>query len=136
MKRLARSLSIIQQGMLRNNPCHVTNGVNEATEVLGHNCLLESGVEIQKRLESQPAIKNMGIFRRPHSASLGDIPKNQAKGEKWEARHPRMLRWPRARPRLKKGNGMWSQGRAGKKEKGEGDGTCAKRTGNCRLNRG
>ena len=60
----------------------------------------------------------MGNFWRPRLASLGDIPKNQAKGEKRAvpsplrkkllrgekaARHPRMLRWPRARPRMKKG---------------------------------
>ena len=31
---------------------------------------------------SEPATKNMGIFRRPRSASLGDIPQNPAKGEK------------------------------------------------------
>ena len=35
MARLARALSIIQQSMLRNNPRHVTDSVNEATEVLG-----------------------------------------------------------------------------------------------------
>ena len=51
MERLARALSIIQQGMLRNNPGFVKDSVNEATEVLSgmlntHKCLLESGVEI------------------------------------------------------------------------------------------
>ena len=45
-------------------------------------CFFESRVEIQKRLESHPDTKKMGIFRRPRSASLGDIPKKQAKGEK------------------------------------------------------
>ena len=59
IEKLTRALSVIQQGMLRNNPRHVTDSVNEATEVLGemlntHKCLLESGVEIQKRLESPP----------------------------------------------------------------------------------
>ena len=68
MEKLARALSIAQQGLLRNNLCYVTDSVNEATEVLGgmlntHNCLLESGVEIQKRQESHPASKNVGIFR-------------------------------------------------------------------------
>ena len=53
-ERLARALSIVQQGMLRSNPRHVTDSVNEATEVLGgmlntHKCRLESVVEIQKR---------------------------------------------------------------------------------------
>ena len=113
MERLARALSIIQQGMLRNNPRHFTGSVNKATEVLGgmlntHKCLLESGVEIQKRLESHPATKRMGIFRRPRSASLGDISKNQTKGENRTACHPRMLRWQRAKPRMKKGTGKWS----------------------------
>ena len=77
MEKLARALSVIQQGMLRNNPGHVKHSVREATEVLSgilntHKCLLESGVEIQRRLESHPASKRMGIFRRPRSASLGD----------------------------------------------------------------
>ena len=53
MERLARALSVIQQGMLRNNPGFVKDSVNEGTEVLSgmlntHKCLLESGVEIQK----------------------------------------------------------------------------------------
>ena len=56
VKKMARALSVIQQGMLRNNPGHVKDSVNEATEVLSgmlntHKCLLESGVEIEKRLE-------------------------------------------------------------------------------------
>ena len=70
--------------MLRNNPGFVKDSVNEATEVLSgmlntHKCLLESGVEIQKRLESYPASKRMGIFRGPRSASLIDIPKKLKK---------------------------------------------------------
>ena len=79
MEKLARALSVIQQGMLRNNPGHVKYSVNEAIQVLSgmrntHKCLLESGVEIQKRLESQSASKKMGNFRRPRSASVGDTP--------------------------------------------------------------
>ena len=58
MEKLARALSVIQQRMLRKNRGHVKDSVSEATEVLSgmlntHKCLLESGVEIQKRLESQ-----------------------------------------------------------------------------------
>ena len=65
MERLARALSIIQQGMLRNNPRHVTESLNEATEVLGemlntHKCLLESGVKFQKNMVSHPATKTLG----------------------------------------------------------------------------
>ena len=87
MENLARALNVIQQGMLRNFPGFVKDSVNEATEVLSgmlntHKCLLESGVEIQKRLESHPASKRMGIFRRPRFASLGDTPKKLTKGEK------------------------------------------------------
>ena len=33
MEKLARALSVIQQDMLRNNPRHVTDSLNEATEV-------------------------------------------------------------------------------------------------------
>ena len=84
MEKLARALSVIQKGMLRNNPGFVKDSVNEAAEVLGgmlntHRCLLESGVELQKRLETHPASKKMA------------------------ACHRRMHRWPRARPRLKMG---------------------------------
>ena len=75
MEKLARALSAIQQGMLRNNPGHVKDSVSEATEVLSgmintHKCLLESGVEIQKRQQSHPASKRISIFWRPPSASL------------------------------------------------------------------
>ena len=70
MEVLARALSVIQQGMLRNYFGHVKDSVNEATEVLSgilntHKCLLESGMEIQKKLES-----------------LGDTLKKLTKGEK------------------------------------------------------
>ena len=90
MEKLVRALSVIQQGMLGNNPGHVKENVNEATEVLSgmlntHTCLLESGVEFHKRLESHPASKRMGIFRRLRSASLGDTPKKLTKGEKRNA---------------------------------------------------
>ena len=68
IEKVARALSVIQQGILRNNPGHVNDSVNEASEVLSgmhktHKCLLESGVEIQKKLKFHPASKNMGIFR-------------------------------------------------------------------------
>ena len=103
MEKLARALSVIQhthQGMLRNNPGHVKDSVNEASEVLSrmlntHKCLLESGVEIQKKLESHPASKKMGIFRRLRSASLGDTPKKLTKGEKRIASSPPEDRLPK-----------------------------------------
>ena len=100
MEKLARALSVIQQGMLRNNPGHVKDSVNEATEVLNkmrntHKRLLESGVEFQKRLEFNPASKRMGIFQRPHSASPGDTPKNLTKGEKRVAPSPPEDRLPK-----------------------------------------
>ena len=88
MKELDRAPSVIQRGMLRNNPGHVKDSVNEATEVL-------SGVEIQKKLESHPASKKMGIFRRPRSSSLGDTPKNMTKGEKRVAPSPPEDRLPK-----------------------------------------
>ena len=67
MEKLVRALSVIQQGMLRNNSGHVKDSVNEATEVLSrmlntHRCLLESGVEFQKRLESQPRLEKDGYL--------------------------------------------------------------------------
>ena len=59
MEKLARALSVIQQGMLRNNPGFVKDSVNEATEVLSdmlntHKCLLESGVRIRKKWNPTP----------------------------------------------------------------------------------
>ena len=107
MEQLARALSVIQQGMLRSNPEYVKNSVSEATEVLSgmlkaHKCLPESGEEIQKRLESHPASKRMGISRRPRSASLGDTPKKLTKGEKKVAPSPPKERIP------KKGKGSTS----------------------------
>ena len=66
------------------------------------------------RLESHPVAEKMGIFRRQHSASLGDTSKSQTKGEKGQlplplrkelrrragaGRHPRMPKWLEARRR-------------------------------------
>ena len=78
---------------MRNNPSH------EATEVLcglllTHKCLLDSGVKVQKRLESHSASKKIGIFRKPPSASLGDVPKMLTKGEKRVAPSPPEYRIP------------------------------------------
>ena len=86
-EKVARALSEIQKGKLRNNPGLEKNSVNEAAEVLGgmlntHRCLLESGVELQKRLETHPASKKIGVFRRLRSTSLGDTLKTQTKGKK------------------------------------------------------
>ena len=100
MEKLAGALSVIQQGMLKNNPGHVKESVKEASEVLSgmlntHKCLLDSGMEIQKKLESYPASKKMGIFRRLRSASLGDTPKKLTKGEKRVAPSPPEDRLPK-----------------------------------------
>ena len=107
MEKLARALSVIQQGMLRYNPGHVKDSVNEATAVLSkilnsHKCLPESRVEFQKRLESHPASERMGNFQRLRSASLRDTPKKLAKGEKRVAPSPPEERIP------KKGKGSSS----------------------------
>ena len=93
MERLSMALKVIQDGMRQNTPTTVRTSVGEAAEVLGsflntHECLMKSGLEIQKRLESHSATKKMRIFQRPRSASLGDTSKSQAKGEKREAPSP------------------------------------------------
>ena len=59
MEKLARALSVIQEGFLRKNPRYVTDSVNEANEVLGrmlksHRCLPESGEKIQKKRNLTP----------------------------------------------------------------------------------
>ena len=38
--------------------------------------------ENPKKMESHPAMKKLGIFRRPRSASLGHTPKNQVMEQK------------------------------------------------------
>ena len=62
MERLSMALKVIQDGMRQNTLTTVKTSVGEATEVLGillntHECLMKSGLEIQKRLESLPATK-------------------------------------------------------------------------------
>ena len=93
MERLGMALKVIQDGMRQNTSTTVKISVGEATEVLGslfntHECLMKSGVKTQKRMESQPTTKKMGIFQRPRLASLGDTPKIQAKGENRAAPPP------------------------------------------------
>ena len=98
------ALKVIQDGMRQNTLTTVKTSVGEATKVLGillntHECLMKSGLEIQKRLESLPATKKMRIFQRLRSASLGDTTKSQAKGEKRAAPSPlskKLLRGGRA----------------------------------------
>ena len=112
MERLSMALKVIQDGMRQNTPTTVKTSVGEAAEVLGsllntQECLMKSGLEIQKRLESHPAAKKMRIFQRPRSASLGDTPKSRAKGEKRVAPSPlrkKLLRGGRAarHPRMPK----------------------------------
>ena len=60
-----------------------------------HKCLLESRVEIQKKLESCPASEKIGIFRRLRFVSLGDIPKKLTKGEKRVDPSPPEYRLPK-----------------------------------------
>ena len=81
MEKLGLALKVIQDGMLQNTRNTIKTSVGEAAEVLDsllntHKCLLESGVEIQMRLECHPNTKKIGIFRRPRCAFLGDAPKS------------------------------------------------------------
>ena len=46
-------------------------------------------------MESHPAMKKLGIFQRPRSASLGDTPKNQVKEEKRSAPSPPLEKTPK-----------------------------------------
>ena len=57
-------------------------------------------MEIQKRLDSHPASKKMGIFRRPRTASLKDTPKKLTKEKERVAPSPPEDRIP------KKGKGI------------------------------
>ena len=113
MERLGLALEVIQDRMRKNIPTTVETDVGEADEVLDslfntHKCLLNSGVESQKKLESHPATKKMGIFRGPRSASLGDTQKSKRRVKEGQPPRPsrknsqegeghlRMPRWPRA----------------------------------------
>ena len=98
---LARVLSVIQQGMLRNNPGHVKESVNEATVVLigmlnTHKCLLDSGVEIQKKLEAGAEVLSIRRTRKEEILLVlkneGDVSAfqkalDQAVGEKAEVKY-------------------------------------------------
>ena len=60
MERLGLALKVSQDAMRQNTPATTKTSVAEAAEVWDtllntHKCLLKSGVEIQKRLESHPA---------------------------------------------------------------------------------
>ena len=86
MEKLARALSVIQQGMLRNNPGLVKDSVNEATEVLSgmlntQKCLLESGVRIQKRNRIPPRHEEIGDLSETTGVS-GRYPKKSGDGAK------------------------------------------------------
>ena len=137
MEKLARALSVIQKGMLRNNPGFVKDSVNEAAEVLGgmlntHRCLLESGVELQKKLERPTPPRKKWVSSGDRALRLWETPqkrrqkvrsgqpppplrKELLRGGK-AARHRRMQRWPRARPQLKMGTGKWSPKRKKRKK--------------------
>ena len=86
MEKLARALSVIQQGMLKNNPRHVTDSVNEANEVLGemlntNRCLLERGMKIQKNGIS-PCHKKIGDLSETAFGVSGRYPKKSERGQK------------------------------------------------------
>ena len=81
MEKLARAFSVIQQGMLRNNPGHVKDSVNEARVVLSgmlntHECLLKSGMEIQEAGIPSPPSKRWVSFGE-HSLRLWGIPQKR-----------------------------------------------------------
>ena len=68
MERLSMALKLIQDRMRQNTPTTVKTSIGEAAEVLGslfntHECLMKSGVEIQKRLESHSPRKKWGSSR-------------------------------------------------------------------------
>ena len=84
--------------MLRNNPGHVKDSVNEATEVLSGmlntlKCLLESGVETQKKLESH--LKKDGYHPETALCVFGRYPKKADEGEKRVATSPPEDRLPK-----------------------------------------
>ena len=67
MKKLSRPLKLIQEGMFRNISSPVELSVGKPAAELGsllntHRCLIESGVEVQKNLDSHSSTKNIGLF--------------------------------------------------------------------------
>ena len=86
-EKLGMALKVIQDGTRQDTPTTVKTSVGEAAEVLGslfntHECLMKSGVEIQKRLESHPATKKWGSSR-DHVRRLYEIPqKARRRGRK------------------------------------------------------
>ena len=73
--------------MLRNTPFLVRDSVRTAIEVFDsllntYKIMIESGVEVQKKLQAHPNTRKMGILWRLRSASLKDTPKSLTKGNK------------------------------------------------------
>ena len=137
MERLAKALSIIQQGMLRNNPRHVTDSVNEATEVLDRMCSTPMGSSLKAGWKSKrdwnpiPPRKRWRpsgdhlwrlweIFQKSRLRVKKGSPlppqKKTAKRGKG-GRSPSYTQVAKSRLRLKKGTGKWSRGRVKKKKK-------------------
>ena len=135
MKKLARALSYIRQGMLRNNPGHVIDSVKEATEMLSgmlntHMCLLEN----QKRLESHPASKRWvsfgdralrlwEILQKSWQRRWGELfllPSRIGFPRKVRASHRQhTLRPPEARRHKRMGNSSWEKKGKEKKRRRE-----------------
>ena len=91
MERLARALSIIRQGMLRNNPGHVKDSVSEASEVLSgmlntQKCFGERGGNPEKA-GIPPRHKKDGHLPETALCVSGDTPKKLTKGEKIKKRY-------------------------------------------------
>ena len=87
IEMLGQAIKAIQDGMRKCNPAPVKSSFGEVAEVIGtllntHKCLVESGMEIQKRMDSQPAVRKVLAPQRPRSASLGDTLKQPPRGEK------------------------------------------------------
>ena len=72
--------------MLRNNPGHVKDSINEASRNRGGNPV---------EAEIPPRLEKMGIFWKPRCASLEDTPKKLTKGEKRVALSPHEDRIPK-----------------------------------------
>ena len=92
IEKLGGALKTIQQGMLWNISSLVKDSVGKAAEVFDslvnmHKILIESEVEVQKKMEAHPITREMGILRRPRSTSLEDIPKPLTKVKKKKERN-------------------------------------------------
>ena len=75
IEKLGRARKGIQERMLNSSPGDINSSFGEANSVFSslpstHKCLVESGMEIEKRLDSHPAFRKAVLLQRPEKERI------------------------------------------------------------------